>query len=349
MAPMKILLLGATGFVGGSVLHELLDLRDEQNAGFQITVAVRRQDQAEILSKRGLRTILIAGLDDDAALEDSARDHDIVVNAATGQHSGAPKALIRGLGKRREQNGQDTHFIHLSGTTNIAVPTITPSPYKLQCFSDEDDNIYEYEKRRIMQEPYGQRVADVVVIEAGEKFDVKPYIIMPPTVYGTGTGLFKRQSHQIPTVIRSALKSGYAEYIGTGQAKLGHVHVTDLARLFGLLAAKIVTGEAVSSGKQGYYFANTGSYKWIDAATLIGEAGFDSGLLKSPIPRSISLEEGAQKFADGDVAFAEACFASNSISVPQRAFKLGWKPLHKEEDFKASIKSTLKEINDEGF
>lgn len=133
---------------------------------------------------------------------------------------------------------------------------------------------------------------------------------MPPTVYGNGTGIFKTQSHQIPTLIRNALKVGFSEYIDVGTVSLGHVHVTDLARLFGLVAAKVAAGEPVPSGRDGYFFTNTGSHQWIDVATEIGRVGYDMGVLKSPTPRSIGLNEGAQKFADGDVKFAEACFAS---------------------------------------
>ncbi|KAK1142352.1 hypothetical protein N8T08_007904 [Aspergillus melleus] len=322
-------------------MQELLESSEAQNGDLQITVAVRQPDQAEMFSSKGVRAILITGLDDADGLENAARDHDIVINAGTGQHTEAPKALIRGLGTRKQQTGQEGHFIHLSGTTNIAVPNITPSPYQLRDFSDEDDDLYEYEKSRAAEDPYGQRVADVVAIEEGIRFNVKTYIVMPPTVYGHGTGWFKKQSHQIPTLIRSAMKSGHAEYIGTGEVQLGHVHVTDLARLFGLLATKVVAGETVPSGRQGYYFTNSGSHTWLDVATLIGKAGFDLGVLESPLPRSISLEEGAVRFADGDVKFAEACFAS-------RAFGLGWKPLHTEEDFKDSIRTTFEEIHNGG-
>ncbi|KAI9043183.1 NAD dependent epimerase/dehydratase [Aspergillus affinis] len=332
MPPVKLLLVGATGFIGGSILHELLETSEAQNANVQITVAVRQPDQAEILSKKGVRAILIAGLDDADGLENAASDHDIVINSATGQHTEAPKALIRGLGKRKEQTGRHA---------------ITPSPYQLRSFSDEDDDLFDYEKSRAEEDPYGQRVADVVVVEEGIRFNVKTYIVMPPTVYGNGTGLFKKQSHQIPTLIRSAIKSGHAEYIGTGEYQLGHVHVTDLARLFSLLATKVVAGETAPSGRQGYYFTNTGNHQWVGVANLIGKAGFGMGVLQSPVPRSISLEEGAVKFADGDVKFAEACFASSSSSLPRRAFGLGWKPIH-TEDFKALIKTTFEEIRNGG-
>ena len=83
-----------------------------REAGLQITVAVRQQEQAAVLSSKGIQTILISGLDDSDSLEKVACDYEIVINSATGQHVGAPKALIQGLGKRK-QNGQDAHFIHV--------------------------------------------------------------------------------------------------------------------------------------------------------------------------------------------------------------------------------------------
>ena len=37
----------------------------------------------------------------------------VVIYAGTGYHLTAPKALITGLGKRREQTGKDTYYIHV--------------------------------------------------------------------------------------------------------------------------------------------------------------------------------------------------------------------------------------------
>ncbi|PYI30019.1 NAD dependent epimerase/dehydratase [Aspergillus indologenus CBS 114.80] len=344
MTQTKLLLTGATGFIGGTVLHQLLQLAETQPAKLSITAVVRRSEQADLLASKGVQTTLVSGLDDADGLARAASSHDIVVNVATGFHVAATKALTQGLSKRREQTGHDVHFLHLSGTTCVSVPSITPSSFELRTFSDQDDNIFEYEQTRDSQEAYAQRTAEVTAIQTSESLGVKAYVVMPPLVYGRGSGWFKDQSHQIPTLIRNAIASGYAEHVDTGEAKLGHVHVEDLARLYVTLVARILSGEEIPFGRNGYYFANTGSHKWVDVTSRIGKAGYDLGVLKSASPRSISLKDAAEKLADGDVGYAEACFASNSSTRPDKAFAIGWKPLKTEHDWEHSIKSTFEDL-----
>ncbi|PYH83053.1 NAD dependent epimerase/dehydratase [Aspergillus uvarum CBS 121591] len=344
MTQTKLLLTGATGFIGGTVLHQLLELAETQLAKLSITAAVRRPEQADLLTSKGVQTTLVSGLDDADGLARAASSHDIVVNVATGFHVAATKALIQGLSKRREQTGHDVHFLHLSGTTCVSVPSITPSSFELRTFSDQDDDIFNYEQTRDSQEAYAQRTAEITAIQTSESLGVKAYVVMPPLVYGRGSGWFKNQSHQIPALIRNAIASGYAEHVDTGEAKLGHVHVEDLARLYVTLVARILSGEEIPFGRNGYYFANTGSHKWVDVTSRIGKAGFDLGVLRSASPRSISLRDAAEKLADGNVGYAEACFASNSSTRSHKAFAIGWKPLKTEHDWEHSIKSTFEDI-----
>lgn len=82
---------------------------------------MRQSDQADLLNSKGVRTILVSGLDDTEALEKAASEHDIVVNVASGRHYEGPKSLIRGLAKRREQKGADVHFIHVSSVQRLSL------------------------------------------------------------------------------------------------------------------------------------------------------------------------------------------------------------------------------------
>lgn len=70
-----------------------------------------------------------------------------------------------------------------------------------------------------MCEPYAQRTTDLVVVETGKKVGVKTYILMSPTIYGFGTGLFNDQSIQIPQLIRNAIKNRYSEVVGYGEGE----------------------------------------------------------------------------------------------------------------------------------
>jgi hypothetical protein len=79
----------------------------------RISVLVRKQEQAEVLSKKGVKPILFGGLDDTTALKDAASQHDIVINAASAFKPQAAEALILGLAERKRQVGNDAHLIHV--------------------------------------------------------------------------------------------------------------------------------------------------------------------------------------------------------------------------------------------
>jgi len=58
---------------------------------------------------------------------------------------------------------------------------ITKKFVDTKIYSDKED-IYEYELKREKEETYGQRVADIATIQAGEEFGVKTYLVVPPTI-----------------------------------------------------------------------------------------------------------------------------------------------------------------------
>jgi hypothetical protein len=94
-------------------LQQLLDSSNLGIRSLSITVVVRQSDQAALFGKKGIKTYIVTGLDDAEGLEIAASEADIVVNAASSQHPGAPTALIQGLSKSRAQTGQDVFFIHV--------------------------------------------------------------------------------------------------------------------------------------------------------------------------------------------------------------------------------------------
>lgn len=83
----KILLVGADGYVGGTVLSQLLASAEISLQNLKFDVLVRRQYQAELL--RGnyqdrINTVYWAGLDDVDFIEAIESRYDMVVNAGSG-------------------------------------------------------------------------------------------------------------------------------------------------------------------------------------------------------------------------------------------------------------------------
>lgn len=189
-----------------------------------------------------------------------------------------------------------TRIEQTTGTSNLAYSQISNPDATIHDWSDANDNIYEEEVRRDAEQLYDQRTTDLVVIETAEKTAVRPYLMMPPTVYGRGLGLFNTQSIQLPFTIKNTIKAGRAEYIGDGSGTVGYVHIADLASLYELLLRKIIAGDDIPHSKRGYYFSNTGSFTWKGLNETVGEIGVRLGALESSTPVSVTLEEAMERW-----------------------------------------------------
>ncbi|KAI4165844.1 MAG: hypothetical protein LQ342_000275 [Letrouitia transgressa] len=240
--------------------------------------------------------------------------------------------MVFGLGARRKQIGHNVYYIHTSGTSNVANQPITDKYDDSHVLSDID-NIYSFEKSRESSEPYPQRTADIAVVEAGLGLNVNTYIMMPPTIYGRGTGDFNKQTIQVPTIIRSALKTGQVEVVGNGSGIAGHVHVEDLALLYGTVLDQLLGGENIPHGKKGIYFAATGHHTWTELSQGIADALYQLGAIKTKEVKSIGLTEAAEKWAGGNELVTELNFAASYRTKPDLGGILGWKPQRTDEDF----------------
>ncbi|KFA72241.1 hypothetical protein S40288_07376 [Stachybotrys chartarum IBT 40288] len=340
MCPRKVLITGATGFIGGSVLAKLLSSIDPNITDLLITAIVRRQHQVDVLVDHGIKAGLFDGLDDIERLRRLASDSDIVFHCATGLHTPSAEALVLGLGESMKKSGQQAYYIHAT-YSSLSHPEAT-----LRDFSDADDDVYGEEVRRDAEQLYPQRRTDLVVLEAAEKTGVKAYLMMPPTVYGRGLGLFKTQSIQLPFTVRHTIKSRHPEYIGNGSGTVGYVHIADLASLYELLLSKILAGFNAPHGRKGYYFSNTGSFTWREVNERLGEIGYRLGVLKSPEPVSITLDEALERwgFTEGNRLLLETNHAGRSKTTPKNAYHLGWKPEKTAADWDAELEETWKAV-----
>ncbi|KAK3935082.1 hypothetical protein QBC46DRAFT_398396 [Diplogelasinospora grovesii] len=339
MAPTKLLVTGATGYMGGSFLAQILASSNPAIKALEISALIRKQEQADLLTAKGVKPILFRSLDDVEDLRKHASEHDFVLNGAVGFHTASAKALIEGLGERRKATGQDVYYIQNSGTSNLGDNPITRkfTHPEGKVFSDKE-NIYRYMREREDREPYSQRTSDLTVIELGKALGVTTHIIMSPMVYGPGLGFFNTRSIQGPTMVKATIANGAAQYIGDGNGVWDHVHISDVAKLYELVVGKIAAGEKIPSGEQGVYFASNGQHSWKEAAELTSQAGYELGALKSPTPVSVSLEGGGKSLGGGNAQLAELGFASRSVTNAELSRSLGWKPQKTEADWQASFK-----------
>jgi nucleoside-diphosphate-sugar epimerase len=160
------------------------------------------------------------------------------------------------------------------------------------------------------REAYAQRTTDLVAIDTGLEENVKTYLIMSPTIYGLGTGLFNKKSIQLPTIIRTAIKKSHVDVVGDGTGAWDAVHVQDLTPLYELLLVKVLQGEDVPSGKQGIFFSETGDYTWMQLAEGLANELHRQGIIKTVDVKHLSLQEAAKQWGNGSPQYAELGFAS---------------------------------------
>ncbi|KAI9045670.1 NAD-dependent epimerase/dehydratase [Aspergillus affinis] len=328
MSQTKILILGTTGYIGGSILTDLQNSTNASN--YSISALVRNAEHVSTLNARAVKPILFKGLDDLDTIKEGASEHDIVVNAASASHDKSASAIIQGLAERKQRTGRAVHYIHTSGTSILGDQPISGKKVDLGVYSDATDDIYEYEKSR---SPYSQRITDIVVIQTGEKLDVPTYIVVPPTIYGEGSGPVATISQQVPILVREAIKRKQAIVIGNGNGIWNHVHILDLAPLYTLILEGILAGrQGPPHGRKGIFFAETGEHTWLDVSRGISDACFTRGLSSTREVIKIDLAEAAP-IVGGSEDLAEIVLASNARSRADLSRKLGWKPTRDDADF----------------
>ncbi|KAL2839660.1 hypothetical protein BJY01DRAFT_237027 [Aspergillus pseudoustus] len=344
MSSLRILFVGASGYIGGSILDRFLKSTNTALKSATYTALVRRQEHASELAEHGVKPILFTGLEDSDFLRKQASKHDIVVNSADAFKAEAAKALILGLSDGQRQSGTEAIYLHTSGTSSIGEYPVPAASAERWVLSDKDD-IYAHLTKLEAQKPYAQRTTDIAVVDTGISVDVKTYIVMSPTIYGEGSGLFNRQTIQVPGIIKRALRRGRTPVHGTGAGNWDHVHIDDLSDLYELILSRLLRGEALPSGKKGIYFSETGYHSWKELSEKIAAVGHDLGGLKTSEVEELDSDEWITTLhaaTPASVQAGELGFASWSRSTADLGRSLGWAPKHGDASWEQDVVPTFK-------
>ncbi|KAF7154892.1 hypothetical protein CNMCM5623_003150 [Aspergillus felis] len=307
MAEYRVLLAGATGYIGGSILTGLLQSKNDAFRNLKISALVKGEDKADALKQLGVQPIVVPDYNNLETIREAARGNDIVINAGFGFNPAFGKALVEGFTETR-------------------------------IFSDKDD-IYAYEEGRESRVPYPQRTTELTIINTADALNVKAYVVFNPIIYGPGLGTFNKFSFQIPLLIRKSLAHKHAIVVGKGDGIWGHVHIEDLVDLYLLILEKVVVSKRteIPANKRGIYCSEAGETTFLDISREIGKEGKALGVFETDEVRSLSLQEGAEAIGFNE-AVVELAFASNARTKSDRTRELfGWKPKRTVEDFKKSI------------
>ncbi|KAL5048635.1 hypothetical protein BDW71DRAFT_177168 [Aspergillus fruticulosus] len=313
----RIFLLGATGYIGGEVLHALQNTHPE----YEIVVLIRSAGKASRVVAAYPQVKVVSGnLDDASVIEEEARKSDVIIHAASNKHIASVEAIAKALKGRR-----DAYYIQVTGASVLGGPEIDANTY-----GEPSDKVYDdldgIQAVRDMILAYpNRRVVDNFILNLAGS-GPRTAIIFPPIIFGTGSGPGNQRSIQVPSIAKNALQNKQAAYVGQGLSRWSAIHVADLARLFVRL---VETGVEGRSGdvwdENGLYFAESGENSFKDIASLVADEVYKLGYNDKPGSiRSITPQEcDSLFFAHGAVVLG-----TNARGRALRARKLlGWEPV----------------------
>ncbi|UPK89485.1 hypothetical protein LCI18_000420 [Fusarium solani-melongenae] len=356
---IKILLAGATGYVGGTVLDHLIKSEEPSIKSLTFDLLVRREDAAEKLSEtygNRVKPILWPGFSDIPFVTNIAADYDIIINTGTGFVADGAKAFVHGLSRRLKPGARVPWILHLSGCSNLADRPLTQIAYPEREWDDIDgDRVLEFLQKEDERDPYPQRTTEIAVLVSAEETGVQAVSLNTPCIFGTGTGLFNQQGFIIPLFMGYVLRHGYGFKLND-TANFDWVHVEDLADAYVLLVRAILEREDggigyIPTGKKGIISTAVGRVLQTEMMDLCLDASFGDGILpREDTPqrkeiRQVTLQEIADELMSGLVGMAERSWAGHKVMKGTMARRLlGWNPTRLEKEWRQDFIDVLNSL-----
>jgi nucleoside-diphosphate-sugar epimerase len=210
---MNVLVLGATGFVGGAVARHFV------KEGHRVTGLARSEDAADLLAQHGI-TPLVGDL---TTSRTAAGQADTVIFAAQPDPQTEEDAVTNLLDALA---GSGKTFVFTSGTGVLIQRT--QGAWSEDSFAEDDP---------FTAEPLAaRRLGSENRVRSAAARQVRTIVIRPGLIWGPG------DHGHVSMIYRSVARTGAACYVGEGLNTYSHVHIDDVTRLFGLAVAKGTSG-----------------------------------------------------------------------------------------------------------
>ncbi|KAK4446990.1 hypothetical protein QBC34DRAFT_382793 [Podospora aff. communis PSN243] len=337
----KILIAGATGYVGGTLINRLVNSTDLTIQTLHLDLLVRTEDAAaKLRAKYGDRitTILWGGLLETDFIETTASNYDLIINVGSGFIAPGALAFVRGLAAHKTAHPTSTPWLlHISGCTNLADKPLTGVAEPDRVWGDSNPRaVYDWCVAREAESPYPQRTTEISVLTLAHDLGVNAVSLNTPIIFGEGEGLFNRQGIIIPSLLRYTLTMGYGFKLND-TANFDWVHVADLADAYILLVKLIRERQDkgvgyIPSGKDGIVFPAVGRVLQTEIFERCLDVCFKHGGLPregTPKEKEIrlkTLREVADEATGGMLDMAEQGWGGNKAMTGTVLRRLGWEP-----------------------
>ncbi|KAJ8091527.1 hypothetical protein PM082_024448 [Marasmius tenuissimus] len=334
-----------SGYIGGSVLSALLDLRKkESDHNLEFRAIVRDATKAKQLKDEfGVETV-VGSQSDEELTSREAEKADVLLGIGPGNEVGATESLLNGLKKRFEATGEAPLLIHTSGTGLLAS---SQAPYSDTIW--DDGNIEQMRNLPSDNLP-SSRATELLYIDADRQGYVKSYIIAPSLVYGApstprnilgSAGISNPRAPFYQYLVQASTTKGSGISLGTRETVWPNVHLDDLTDLYLLLFKKVVLESLnVPHGLEGHFLVGGDDHKHYDFFQGIAKALYTLG--KIPSAEVVQLKkEGAVEVFGPFGAILHDMLSYNVRVKSTRAKTLGWEPKMKTADLLGSVREEV--------
>ncbi|MBP7214231.1 MAG: NAD-dependent epimerase/dehydratase family protein [Candidatus Kapabacteria bacterium] len=264
---MKVLVTGATGFIGSHLVDKLL----EKN--YSVIATIRKTSNLQWLINKPIQ-LVEASLNDKSKLLEIVKDVDYVYNVAgviaaksyedflKANKDGA-KNLIESV---YEVNPNIKRFIHISSQAAAGPATSLDKPVKE---SDQCHPITSYGKSK--------KESEDVVLSFKDKLPVT--IVRPPSVYGP-------RDPAIRDIFRIG-KMGLGPLMGFNDKYVSLIHCDDLVR------GIIMAGESEKAKGEVYFITSKEFYNWPQIMDVLKQALGKKFFIKIRFPHPLVLAAGS--------------------------------------------------------
>lgn len=323
----KTLFLVGPGFIGGSLLLKLKEVRPD----LKLHALTRRDDQAAELKELGVEPVRGSVEDADLIAEWAAKS-DIVIHTASADDDKGTFAIVKGL-KSRPKDAKRAIYIQTSGNDELVRSARGMAAHSVEDKILSDLHMTDEQiDARIAEDAYHRHVdgplrKELINPAAEKEHNVVTSIIVPPLIYGIGSPPWHRISIQTPMVASCMFKNGLAALSEGHPGVWNCVWVHDLVEQYVVLLQYL---EGLEPGQQTTHYvfpAEKQVFLWkehFDAvAAEIKRLGHPAAEKNGGKPKLLDTREEFEAFVGGKNNPYTECFSflvwgkENSYTSPE--------------------------------